>query len=329
LVASVVGASAAFLYLRPPRPPDNDLPPRLVLRGHQEAVFGLAFSPDGKRLASAGGFWDRRGEVKVWDLTTGRERLRLAGHTATVQGMAFTPDGRTLATASRRGGGLRRWDSATGQERAGGAASAQGFEVVCFAGAGRMAVTQGRGKLTVWDLMTGQEAAHRLPPKALPGHAMALSAKGNLLATHRGRSGTIRLLDLTGERGPVDLRRPARSYGNCLAFSCDGRRLALATWPGAVELWDLGTGRLVAAWQGHADQINALAFAPDGRTLATASHDRTVKLWDLASGEERLTLRGHTGAVTALAFSRDGRALASGSYDKTVIVWDLAAAPGG
>jgi WD40 repeat protein len=323
LITAIVAGSAAFLSLQPPRPLPTEPPPRLVLRGHQEAVFGFAFSPDGKRLASAGGFWDRLGEVKVWDLTTGRERLHLGGYTATVEGVAFTPDGKTLATASRRGGGIRRWDSATGRELASGAKSAHCFEVVSFAVDGSMAVTQGQGKLKIWDPVTGREAANRLPPKTFPGRYITVSATSKILATHRGRSSKIRLWDLTGERGPVDLRRPACSYGCCLAFSADGRRLAFATGHGAVELWDVGTCRLVATWQGHSDQINALAFAPDGRTLASASHDRTVKLWDLASGEERLTLRGHTGAVTALAFSGDGRALASGSYDKKVMIWDM------
>jgi WD40 repeat protein len=110
-----------------------------------------------------------------------------------------------------------------------------------------------------------------------------------------------------------------------VAFSPDGRRLALASDDRTVKVWDAVTGQEILNLQGHPDKVASVAFSPDGRRLASASEDGTVKVWDAATGQETLTLQGHTGPVTSVAFSPDGRWLAAGGRDGTkgiLRLWD-------
>src|SRR5690348_1903702 len=85
-----------------------------------------------------------------------------------------------------------------------------------------------------------------------------------------------------------------------VAFSPDGKTLASAGVDKTIRLWDVATGRGLAALEGHTASVASVAFSPDGKTLASASVDETIKLWDVAAGEERTTLRGHTEAVLSV-----------------------------
>jgi WD40 repeat protein len=138
---------------------------RSALKGHENAVRCVAFSPDGKALASGGGDWSRPGkpgEVKLWDLDEGKERVSLPGHADYVYAVAFTPDGKALATGSRDGT-LKVWDAATGKERF----THTGKEAVtslAFTPDGRTLLTgQGlantAGTVKVWDVAAGTERA--------------------------------------------------------------------------------------------------------------------------------------------------------------------------
>ncbi|KJZ70285.1 hypothetical protein HIM_10329 [Hirsutella minnesotensis 3608] len=109
-----------------------------------------------------------------------------------------------------------------------------------------------------------------------------------------------------------------------VAFSPDGKTLAVASHERTVRLWDPATGAHRQTLEGHGDSVTAVAFSPDGKTLAVASHERTVRLWDPATGAHRQTLEGHGGSVRAVAFSPDGNTLASASSDRTVRLWDPA-----
>ncbi|MFI6906009.1 helix-turn-helix domain-containing protein [Nonomuraea sp. NPDC050394] len=120
-----------------------------------------------------------------------------------------------------------------------------------------------------------------------------------------------------------------------LAFSPDGKLLAIATDGNTIQLWDPQTRLQVGTeLSGHAYGVNALAFSPDGKLLASAGDDQTVRLWNPATGRPvGDPLTGHTGIVTTLAFSPDGKLLASaGGYnsntaeadDTTVRLWDPA-----
>jgi WD40 repeat protein len=109
-----------------------------------------------------------------------------------------------------------------------------------------------------------------------------------------------------------------------LAFSPDGKLLAIADRSNTVQLWDVGAGKPARApLTGHAGIVRSVAFSPDGKLLATGSDDKTVRLWNPATGQPAAApLTGHTGPVNALAFSPDGKTLATGSADHTVRLWD-------
>src|SRR6185312_2910061 len=106
----------------------------------------------------------------------------------------------------------------------------------------------------------------------------------------------------------------------CVAFSPDGRRLAVGAEPGnhttgVIGIHDPETGRVLQTLRGHTSVVCAVAFSPDGHRLASASLDKTIKLWDVLTGREVFTLRGHPAGVLSVAFSPDGRRLATGSLD--------------
>ena len=309
-----------------PRPaPVPVLPSHLArtLTGHTYWVTGVAFSPDGRLIATASG----DGDARLWDPATGESLHTLTGHTYRVHGVAFSPDGRLLATASAGADETALWNPATGKPRRtltrhGGQVPLTGHadEVygLAFSPDGRLLATASADETALWNPATGK------PRRTLTGHggqvtAVAFSPDGRLLATASADE-TARLWDpatgkslrtLTGHGGQV----------TAVAFSPDGRLLATASWDGTARLWDPATGESLRTLPRHTYLVLGVAFSPDGRLLATASADETARLWDPATGESLRTLTGHGGRVTGVAFSPDGRLLATASADNTARVW--------
>ncbi len=311
-----------------------------TLTGHTGPVYGVAFNPQGDRLASA----SLDGTIKIWQSDSGRELYTLPhSRSGWATGVAFNSTGAWLASAGADGRVII-WDAATGRQRLSlsGAGAVNGLAVAAGGNVTELlAAACADGQIRLWQLDGSQATA--LPPLARqqgPIYGVAVNPAGSQLATS-GSDGVVKIWQINPAQSRlVSTLSPTTAAGAlyAVAFSPDGKSLAAAGADGAVTIWKTttplsaqGGGEAQLRLTGHTAPVYALAFNPASDRLASAGEDGDLRVWDTGSGEEITVLsppaaegEENKTPIYALAFHPDGALVAAAGRNGLVSLWDIA-----
>ena len=301
-----------------------------LLTDHTSLTGDVAFSPDGKTLASG------YGDISLWDIDTGKLLKSFRREESAIKALKIIDDGKTLFCESFDGS-VRLWDVNTDVKKDFYPSSSRGFNGMLRSITGRTVTTAALylnnvdnkgifavgykdGKIRLEDASNGEHL------KTLKGHKdrvtqLAFSPDGTLLVTNTSNA-PLRLWDVSTGKSLKTLTQKPRFWG-ILTFSKDGKTLACQTRDGEIELWDVASKTLRTTFGAKLDsKIHQLAFSSDSKRVVGANRNGEIRVWDVNTGDELFSFTtGHTQELGALAFSPGSSTLAIG-HDDTIQLWD-------
>jgi eukaryotic-like serine/threonine-protein kinase len=309
-----------------------------MVNDYGDAALCAAFSPDGRRIAYAGGSWvwtrSQDTSVRIWDLTTG-DTKHLEGHTQVVSGVAWSPDGALLVSCGAEGK-IKAWDPDSGLELPPFEASPQQRVMIraAFSPDGRLLGVVGgdvpnpTARATLFDVRTRRVVRELAGHSTMP-QGISFSPDGQYVATSATAEGTVKIWPAAPVPAFVSLEGHYQTVWTA-AFSPQGNRIATGSLDQTARIWDAETGALLQTFLVRFPVVS-LAFSHDGARLTTVGPENTACVWKVETGEKAPEawpgpshLRGHSRAVLAVAWSPDDQWVATGSKDKTARIWNAA-----
>ncbi len=332
LVANVLGSMEAqqSTNISTPTPVPTTTPlvtTILTYQGHSDYVLAVAWSPDGKYIASAGGDQYQQASdttVQIWDARTGKLFYKYSGHTAVVRSVAWSPDKEAQTIVSSDDDGrVKVWSPHSGEIYTYTGHSLR-VQSVAWSPDGKSIASASFDKtVQVWDAATGgQNFTQIYNGHSMKVYAVAWSPDGKYIA-FAGEDQKVQIWDASNVNNILHVFQHNSLVG-AVAWSPDSKYVVSGddNPDDAVRVWNITTGENTPTYRGKpGQQVYSVAWSPNGKYIISGSQDQTVQIWDASKESHIYTYSRHTGQVQAVAWSPDGALIASGGFDKTIQIW--------